>query len=348
MNKFPWTINKTDYKTLTVLQQPQFKNCKGYFIGGKSMKADRNQAVKHKGVSYAKWGYIFLIPFFVTYLIFSFVPLISTFYNSFFENYMSGLKHIGPNFVGFENFKTIFNGDLLKYISNTIIIWLMGFIPQIIFSLLLAVWFTDLRLRLKATGFFKTIIYMPNLIMAAAFSMLFYALFSDRGPINNILMNIGFLKEEFRFMTSVWATRGLISGMNFLMWFGNTTIILMSGIMGIDTSLFESAAIDGANSLKIFTKITIPTIRPILIFVFITSMIGGIQMFDIPQILTNGKGTPNRSTMTLIMFLNNHLFSKNYGLAGALSVILFVVTSILSIAVFATMTKGITKKKGGK
>lgn len=261
---------------------------------------------------------------------------------------MSGLKHIGPNFVGFENFKTIFNGDLLKYISNTIIIWLMGFIPQIIFSLLLAVWFTDLRLRLKATGFFKTIIYMPNLIMAAAFSMLFYALFSDRGPINNILMNIGFLKEEFRFMTSVSATRGLISGMNFLMWFGNTTIILMSGIMGIDTSLFESAAIDGANSLKIFTKITIPTIRPILIFVFITSMIGGIQMFDIPQILTNGKGTPNRSTMTLIMFLNNHLFSKNYGLAGALSVILFVVTSILSIAVFATMTKGITKKKGGK
>ncbi|WP_313133812.1 carbohydrate ABC transporter permease [Anaerocolumna sp.] len=312
------------------------------------MKAEGNQAVKHKGVSYAKWGYIFLIPFFVVYFIFSFVPLISTFYYSFFENYMSGLKHIGPSFVGFENFKTIFNGDLLKYISNTIIIWLMGFIPQILFSLLLAVWFTDLRLRLKATGFFKTIIYMPNLIMAAAFAMLFYALFSDRGPINNILMNTGILKEEFRFMTSVWATRGLISGMNFLMWFGNTTIILMAGMMGVDTALFESAAIDGANTLKIFTKITIPIIRPILVYVFITSLIGGIQMFDIPQILTNGKGTPNRSSMTLIMYLNNHLFSKNYGMAGALSVILFIITTILSIAVFATMTKGIMKKKGGK
>lgn len=312
------------------------------------MEKERIQAVKHKGVSYAKWGYIFLIPFFAIYFIFSFIPLISTFYNSFFENYMSGLTQIGPNFVGFENYKAILNGDLLKYMGNTVIIWIVGFIPQIILSLLLAIWFTDLRLRLKGTGFFKTVIYMPNLIMAAAFSMLFFTLFSDGGPVNNILVDLGIFKEPFRFMTSTWATRGLISGMNFLMWFGNTTIILMAAIMGIDKALFEAAAIDGAKSSKIFTKITIPVIRPILIYVLITSMIGGIQMFDIPQIFTNGKGTPNRSTMTLIMYLNNHLFSKNYGLAGSLSVILFVIAAILSIAVFFSMTKDNAKKKGGK
>lgn len=312
------------------------------------MEKNKNKVVKHKSVSYSKWGYIFLIPFFAVYIIFSFIPLISTFYYSFFENYMSGLKQIGPNFVGLENYKVILSGDLLKYINNTIIMWIMGFIPQIALSLLLAIWFTDFRLRLKATSFFKTIIYMPNLIMAAAFSMLFFAIFADRGPINNILVNWGIFDTPFRFMTSVWATRGLVAGMNFLMWFGNTTILLMAAIMGIDKALFEAAAIDGAKSWKIFTNITIPTIKPILIYVIITSMIGGIQMFDIPQILTNGKGTPDRSSMTLIMFLNNHLFSKNYGLAGALSVILFILTSILSIAVFTSTTKGIAMKKGGK
>ena len=309
---------------------------------------DKNKVIKHKSVSYAKWGYIFLIPFFAVYIIFSFIPLVSTFYYSFFENYRSGLMQIGPNFVGLENYKVILSGDLFKYISNTLIMWVMGFIPQILLSLLLAIWFTDFRLRLKATGLFKAIIYLPNLIMATAFSMLFFALFADRGPINNILLDLGILNTPFRFLTSVWATRGLIAGMNFLMWFGNTTIVLMAGIMGIDKALFEAAAIDGAKSWKIFTHITIPTIKPILIYVIITSMIGGVQMFDIPQILTNGKGTPDRSSMTIIMFLNNHLFSKNYGLAGALSVILFILTSILSIAVFTSTTKGIVMKKGGK
>ena len=199
-----------------------------------------------KLVSYAKWGYIFLIPFFAVYIVFSLIPLISTFYNSFFENYMNGLMQVGPNFVGLENYrKILFESELLVYLKNTLIIWLMGFIPQIIFSLILASWFTDLRLRLKCTGFFKTVMYMPNLIMASAFSMLFYAIFADQGPVNSILNNLGF--PTYRFLAEVAGARGLIALMNFLMWFGNTTIILMAAIMGIDPSLFEAARIDGAN-----------------------------------------------------------------------------------------------------
>ena len=322
--------------------------CSGCIGMEVNMKEERKREVKHKGVSYAKWGYLFLCPFFTVYIIFSLIPLVSTFYYSFFEYYRSGLKQIGPNFIGFENYKSLLNADLLQYISNTFIMWLMGFLPQLVIALLLAVWFSDLRLRLKATGLFKTVIYMPNLIMAAAFSMLFFSLFSDSGPINNILVNLGILKEPFRFLTSAWATRGLVAGMNFLMWFGNTTIVLMAAIMGIDGSLLEAAAIDGASPWKVFTKVTVPTIRPILIYVIITAMLGGIQMFDIPQILTNGQGTPDRQSMTLIMFLNNHLFSKNYGMAGALSVILFVISSVLSVLVFESMTRDVSKRKGGK
>ena len=122
--------------------------------------------------------------------------------------------------------------------------------------------------------------------------------------------------------------------MNCLMWFGNTTILLMAGMMGIDTSLFEAAEVDGATSTQVFFRITLPLLRPILVYVLITSLIGGLQLFDVPQILTNGTGNPVRSTMTLIMFLNNHLYSKNYGMAGAVSVVLFIITGILSIVVF--------------
>lgn len=291
-------------------------------------------------VRYTKWGYIFLIPFFLVYTVFSLIPLASTFYNSFFENYMSGLTKVGPNYVGFENFNVLFtNTNLLKFTQNTLVMWLMGFIPQICVSLLLAALFTDLRLRLKGKRFYKTVIYMPNLIMAAAFSMLFFAIFSDIGPINDILVHLGILDEPFRFLSSVGGTRGLIALMNFLMWFGNTTILLMAGMMGIDIALFEAAEVDGAKSFQIFRLITMPLLRPIFIYVVITSLIGGIQMFDVPQILTNGNGAPNNSSMTLIMYLNKHLYSKNYGMAGALSVILFICTAVLSLLIYFKFTK---------
>ena len=302
------------------------------------MKDSRNSSGKSKVVRYNKWGYIFLIPFIVVYVIFQLVPLFSTIFNSFFENYRAGLKQVGPNFVGLANYVTIFSdASILKYTANTLVMWVIGFIPQIIVSLLLGQWFSDIRLKLKGSRFFKTVIYLPNLIMASAFSMLFFALFSDVGPINSILQNIGLTKEPVRFFSSVWATRGLVGFMNFLMWFGNTTIILMAGIMGIDTSLFEAAEVDGANSWQRFYRITLPLLKPILIYVIITSMIGGIQMFDVPQILTNGSGSPAETSKTLIMYLNQHLYSKNYGLGGALSVFLFIITAILSLIIYAVM-----------
>ena len=155
------------------------------------------------------------------------------------------------------------------------IMWVLGFVPQILVSLLLGAWFTDPSLRLKGQRFFKTVIYLPNLIMASAFAMLFFTLFADSGPVNSILVGLGIFKTPFKFMSNA-----------------------------------------------------------ILIYVMITSLIGGLQMFDVPQILTNGTGDPVRTSMTLIMYLNKHLYSKNYGMAGALSVILLIITGILSMIIF--------------
>ena len=238
-----------------------------------------------------------------------------------------------------RNIQNVFaSGDnVARYFLNTLIMWAIGFIPQIIISLILAVWFTNTELKLKFQQFFKTVIYMPNLIMASAFAMLFFTLFSPNGPIELLLqqMELREAGDPIRFFTRPGWTRVLIGLMNFLMWYGNTTILLMAGIMGIDNSLFEASRIDGASPIQTFFKITVPLLLPIFVYVMITSLIGGIQMFDVPQILTKGTGAPNRTTMTIIMKLNNYLtISKNFGNAGCMSILIFAVTGVLSGLVY--------------
>ena len=282
--------------------------------------------VKNKKVSYAKWGIIFIIPFFVAYLIFTLYPQILTIVYSFTEYRMTGTaEFIGPSFVGFKNYALLFtpndNGEImiLKCLWNTIIMWVMGAVVQLIFSLLLALFFTSTRLNLKCTGFFKSVFYMPNLIMATAFALLFYGIFNSIGPINQILQALG------------WTTKNM---------FGNTTILLMAGIMGIDESLFESARVDGASSTRVFFDITLPLLKPILVYVVITSMIGGLQMYDVPSVLSKGRGTPNNTTKTLVMLLNDYMSgNRNYGVAGAIAVILFIITAIFSVIVFKSISK---------
>ncbi len=301
---------------------------------------------KRSKISYAKWGYVFIAPFFLAYALFHFAPQLLTIYNSFFENYREGLTQVGPNFVGLKNYITLFtpdkNGtiDILKYAGNTIVLWVCGAIPQVVISLMLACFFTSYRLKIKGQQFFKTVIYMPNLIMASAFAMLFYMLFSNVGPVNQLLTQFGWIDTPIDFFNIRFTVRGLISLMNFLMWFGNTTILLMAGIMGIDQSLFEAANIDGASSMQVFFKVTLPLLMPILVYTVITALIGGLQMFDVPQVLTNALGTPNRTSTTLVMYLNNYLkTSKNYGMSGAISVVIFVITGLLSLVVFKSLTK---------
>ena len=307
---------------------------------------ERKLKPRKSGVSYAKWGYIFILPFFITYFIFTLTPQIMTVYNSFFENYRNGLKQVGPNFVGLKNYIALFTPDktgtvgMIKYFGNTVVLWLMGAVPQIVVALLLAVFFTSYRLNIKGQQFFKTVIYMPNLIMAAAFSMLFFTIFSTVGPVNQLLIANGVTDKAINFLGEKIYVRTLISLMNFLMWFGNTTILLMAGIQGIDQNMFEAAEIDGANSLQVFFRVTLPLLAPILVYTIITAMIGGLQMFDVPQVLTNGKGVPDRASMTMIMYLNNYLgTSKNYGMGGAISVVLFIISAGLSTFVYNSLSK---------
>ena len=307
-------------------------------------KSGKNR--EDRGISYAKWGYLFILPFFTAYILFTLIPQLMTFYNSLFMNYRDGLTQVGPKFVGLDNYVKLFSPDnsgsvgMIRYFGNTLILWLMGAVPQIVVALLLAVFFTSYRLNIRGQQFFKTVIYMPNLIMASAFSMLFFTPFAPVGPVNQLVLAAGWADKAIDFLNIKISVRVLISLMNFLMWFGNTTILLMAGIQGIDQSLFEAAEIDGANSIQVFFRVTLPLLSPILVYTIITAMIGGLQMFDVPQVLTNGKGTPDRASMTMVMYLNNYLkTSKNYGMAGAVSVVLFVISAALSLFVYNTLSK---------
>ena len=227
------------------------------------------------------------------------------------------------------------DAELLNILRVTAQMSLKSSLIALLLGVPLGIWLGDNRFPGRGVLLVlnRTLMGMPPVVCG----LLFYMLFSNVGPINQILTQLGWIDMPIDFFNIRFTVRGLICLMNFLMWFGNTTIILMAGIMGIDTSLFEAAEVDGASSWQRFYRITLPLLKPILIYVIITSMIGGIQMFDVPQILTNGSGAPAESTKTLIMYLNQHLYSKNYGLGGALSVFLFIITAILSLIIYSVM-----------
>ena len=296
-----------------------------------------------KSISYAKYGYLFILPFFVIYLFFMVYPLINTFVLSFKGN---GAAHAADS-VGFQNFQWLIVGgsrpaqaihtEFTQSLKNTVILWFGNFIPQLILSLLLAIWFTDSKVKIKGTGAFKVIMYMPNIITATSVCALFFILFANNkyGAVNAMLLGAGKITEPIRFVNNVWSSRIIVMFIQTWMWFGNTMILLMSGIMGIDLSLFEAANIDGANSSQVFFQITLPLLKPIFIYVLITSMIGGLQMFDIPYLFHEGSTIQTQlETVAVFVYKHFHLQDPNYGYSAATSVLLFIITGVLGILIF--------------
>ncbi len=292
-----------------------------------------------KGVSYAKWGYIFSIPFVVTFLIFSLYPTLYTVVIGFTD--LRGLGKTTFKILSdpFANYKSILaNVTFKQSLANTAIIWVMNFIPQITLALLLTAWFTTRRFKVKAQGMFKVLIYMPNIITAATIAILFNTLFGyPKGPINDLLIRLGILEVPSNFHMQKWTSKGVIAFIQFWMWYGNSMIVLIAGVLGIDVTLFEAAEIDGANATQIFFRITLPRLKTIVLYVLITSMIGGLQMFDIPRLYNLGR--PDNATLTSSVFIYNQAFSGSYlyNRASAASMIVFLIIVVLSVALFFIM-----------
>lgn len=324
------------------------------------------QAKSRKIVSYAKYGYIFIAPFFLVYCFFMVYPLINTFVLSF-----KGNGKLQDVVVGFENYKALLFGAEGEHIAaanakaasgtywstwgNTLILWVGNFIVQLVLSLLLAVWFSDNRIKLKGAGFFKVVFYLPNIITAVSVAGMFLMIFGNTqfGVVNSLLLKMGILKnsdEVIRFVTDPWLSRFVVMFIQSWMWFGNTTLLLMSGIFGIDPSIYEAASIDGSSGMHQFLHITMPILKPIFIYVFITSMIGGLQMFDIPYMFHSGANVSTQLETQAVYIYEAFHGGRNaqYGYSAAASVILFIVTTILGLIVYNINTKDDVSKKKKK
>lgn len=307
---------------------------------------------KRKSISYDKYGYLFVAPFFITFLIFQLYPIYFTFRTSLTDA-VGWSKVLDNSIIGFANFAKLFSfGSEVSRLfwlalSNTIKIWIVNFIPQIGMALLLASWFTDARLRLRFQGAFKVMIFMPNIITAATVAMLFFSFFNfPIAPVNTLLQQIGLLSTPFEFFRSTAASRNLISFIQWWMWYGNTMIIMIAGILGINPVLFEAALVDGCTSRQVFWRITLPLIKPILLYNLVTSLVGGLTMFDIPHLMT--QGNPNYTTNTIARFIYQQGFEtpNNFNIASAASVILFIIIVICSLILALLMRDRDAAPKG--
>ncbi len=295
---------------------------------------------QRRSFSYAKYGYLFSIPFIVVFILFNLYPTLYTALLGFTD--CKGLGNTNWHFLKediFKNFKLILNNQSFKTaVANTFKIWIMNFIPQITLALLLTAWFTSRRNVLKGQGFFKVVFYMPNIITAASVAILFNALFGyPMGPANDLLVSIGAIETPFNFTVSKTAAQLIVAFIQFWMWYGYTMIILISGVLGINPEIYEAAEIDGANDVQMFFRITIPNLRTILIYTLITALIGGLTMYDIPKLYSNGQ--PDNAVLTANMFVYNQAFSGSYmyNRASAASMLMFVVIAICSVVVFFLM-----------
>ncbi|MDO4623398.1 MAG: sugar ABC transporter permease [Eubacteriales bacterium] len=296
--------------------------------------------MQKKRISYAKFGYIFSLPFIITFCVFTLYPIIYTIIIGFTD--FKGLGATNFHFLDdpLRNYKAILSAPTFRLaLSNTFRIWIWNFIPQILLALILAALFTSVRHKIKGQGFFKVVFYMPNIITAATVAILFGSLFGyPMGPMNDLLQSLGITKAPVFFLQSKTIARGVVAFIQFWMWYGYTMIVLVSGILGISPEIYEAADIDGATEIQKFFYITIPNLRTILIYTLVTSLIGGLQMFDIPQLLV-AKSGPDNATLTTSCFIYNQAFSGSYmyNRASAASMIMFLIIAVLSAFVFFLM-----------
>ncbi|MBW7652308.1 carbohydrate ABC transporter permease [Anoxybacillus sp. ST4] len=288
-----------------------------------------NVAVRPKGLSDKKKtalaGYLFISPFFILFAIFGAFPMVFSFYLAFQK--WNGFGDM--TFVGFNNFSFIFTDPLFwKSIYNTIVIGLLGTGPQLIAALILAVALNSAIVKFKSV--FRVAYFVPNVTSIVAVAIVFTVLFSEQeaGLVNATLRLFGISPVSWQ--TSEWGAKIAIATMIFWRWVGYNSIIFLAGLQSIPKDLYEAAEIDGAKKWQQFLFITVPMLKPIIVFVVFTATIGSLQIFAEPLIFGSGF---REESMTIVLYLWREAFSNNaFGTASATAVSLF-----LLIIVFTTI-----------
>lgn len=292
-----------------------------------------------------RYAYLYLLPFFIVFLIFSVFPILYSLVLSFCDmDILSGRL----TFIGIENYRRLIDsGYFFKTILNTFMIWIMSIIPQLTIAFLLALMLSNKWF--KGKFLFRNIFYFPNLVTPVTIGLLFGAMFSyPGGAINNVITALGL--EAVDFQNHQMLARVVIAIAICWKNFGFNIIYFTAGINSISDEVLEAAQVDGASGWQRMTRITIPLMKPILIYVMVTSIIGGLQIFDEAQLVF--KSVPADATTTMVKYLYDSAFVRfQFGYAASVAYGIFGIIAIFSLfSLLVTKDKSdeYGKKKGRK
>lgn len=279
-----------------------------------------------------KAPYLFILPFFILFLVFQLIPTIWTVYISF-----TNWKGVGkPEFTGISNYQRLLIDDMFwSSLSNTVIYWITGLVFILVLAVLIACLLSNPML--KGTSFFKTATFLPNICAAIAMGLIFRMLFDESvGLINGTLDFLG--GSKIPWLTSTKYSKIPVIILNVWRntpWF---TMIVLSGLLNISRDYYEAATVDGANSMKRFIYITLPSLKNILFFCSITLTVDSWKLFNESYILP-GPGVSNTSLFQYMYESGFHVF--NMGYASAIGCILIVILTVISVIQF-----GVRRKQG--
>jgi lactose/L-arabinose transport system permease protein len=284
-------------------------------------------------ISRSRWAYVFIAPFFLLYLVFGFVPQL-------FSVVLSMSKWTGMGsvqFIGLANFKLALTDKVFwQAMQNSVIIFFM-YVPLMLFmALVLAVLLNSSRVR--GANFFRLLVFLPYITNKIAAGRTFQLLFNstDLGMVNSLLNILGF--GSVRWMENAWTARIVLSIMVIWGWVGYNMVLMMAGLQTINPELNEAALIDGATPIQAFFSITIPLMRPIILFCLVMSVMGTFSMFAEVYSLTavgGAVGGPMNATITPLILMYNKAFGDfRMGYAAALAYVYFLFIFVVTLLQF--------------
>ncbi|MBO3083809.1 carbohydrate ABC transporter permease [Cellulomonas fengjieae] len=280
--------------------------------------------------------YLYISPFFILFAITGLFPLVYTAYVSVHDWNLIGGKGA---FVGLENYAFVLQEpNFWRGLRNTFSIFLISTVPQLIIAIVIA---ALLDANLRARTFWRMGVLLPYVVAPVAVSLIFGKLFADKfGLINTVLGYIGI--DPIGWHAQVLPSHIAIATMVDFRWTGYNTLILLAAMQAIPRDLYEAAILDGASRVRQFFSVTIPMLRPTIIFVVITSTIGGLQIFDEPRLFDQtGQGGPSRQWMTATMYIYELGWGnqKSFGRASAVAWILFLIIIVIAMINFSITRK---------
>ena len=273
--------------------------------------------------------YLLVAPFFLLFGVFGMYPLVRTLWVSLYDWSLLG----DHTWVGVDNYVQLLGDSYFwNAVRNTLGMFVLATVPQLLLALALA---SILNRRLRARTFFRLGVLIPNVTSVAAVSIIFTLIFArDFGIVNWALDHLGIGAVDWRAgRLSSWTA---ISVMVDWRWTGYNALILLAALQAVPRELYEAAAIDGAGAWRQFWSVTVPMLRPTLLFVVIVSTIGGIQLFTEPLLFNSGAGAlaggSQRQFQTVAMYLVQEAFpGQDFGYAAAIAWVLFVLIAVVSV-----------------